>query len=217
MSDFIHIIDLRGKLATHPTRKWEHRHPLDIAFITVHHQAGTGKIENVAQYHVGPNHICKKGCPGVCYHYYIDRDGLIYQLNDDSTVVFSCGSVKKYRFPSRMSLKNGQDANKVSIGILLQGDFDGEGHKGFNGDPTEAQLRSLSRLRSHLLDKLNLPPEAFLGHCHVNKRECPGFTVQNFLEFAWDRPAIWFVPEPEDLIKHIQERFKNIILAPIRQ
>jgi hypothetical protein len=193
------ILDIRKDLPVHATRKWERRSLTDILYITLHHQAGTGPIENVARYHIGPNHISKKGCPGFCYHYHIAFDGTISWTNDLETITWSSGNVKSYRFPSRIQLKKGASANEQSIAIMLQGDFDGEGYKGYNGDPESAQMEAVLRLRFYLLSHLNLAPEMLLGHCHVNKRNCPGFTAQSFIEKLWNEPANLYIPEPQEM------------------
>lgn len=214
----IQIVDISQELARHSTRRFEDRQTSDIEYFTTHHMASGGDIWGVARYHVAPdNHICPKtGCPGACYHYYIDKDGIIYRVNDESLVVYSSGKVQDYRATSRMHLKKGSSANQHSVSILLQGDFMAQGHKGAD-EPTEPQIRALINLRNHLLNKHKLPPETFLGHCHVNKLGCPGFIVQDYLESLWDKEASLFLPEPEILIKYIQERFRNIILGPMRE
>lgn len=204
----MNIVDVRGELPVHDSRTWGHRPLSAIHFITVHHQAGTGPLENVARYHVAPNHISNRGCPGFCYHYHIAYDGTISLTNDLTDTVWSCGKVKKYRFPSPAKMRLWSNMNKQSVGIMLQGDFDGEGHKGFDGGPTRFQLEALIRLRWHLLDHLGLPVINFIGHCHVNKRGCPGFETQDFIESLWEKPADLYIPESKELIDIIN-RIKN--------
>ena len=168
-----------------PTRSLD-----DICAASIHHQAGTGSIVGVAMYHSSPDcHICKNGCPGFCYHFAIDRDGGIYQTNDLKSIVWSSGKKKSYALPSEASCfdTHGKQFNKYSISIMLRGDFDGPGHKGTQ-DPTPEQLASLKEWVGWAVSaktfqgRMPIPFNNMLGHCHVNKKACPGFIIQEWIE-----------------------------------
>ena len=68
--------------------------------------------------------------PGICYHFSIEQDGTIYQVNTES-IPWHAGP-----------------ANNNSIGIELNGNFEVE-------QPTDAQLHSLRWLTAQLEQKLS--------------------------------------------------------------
>lgn len=57
--------------------------------------------------------------------------------------------------------------NEHGIGICLVGNFDVT-------HPTEAQLRSLSRLVAYLMKTYKIPPDHVLGHRDTKSTDCPG-------------------------------------------
>jgi len=96
------IVDLRGKLPTHKTKKYNTRKESDIRSIAIHHSLTvSGSPEAFATYHVNTN-----GWPGIAYPYVIQRDGIIYKCLDHSVLSYHVG-----------------DSNKHSLGICLVGDY----------------------------------------------------------------------------------------------
>lgn len=110
-------------------RFWAKRSVAGINYITVHHTASlaTGTDDQIMQNEAN-HHIDTNGWAGLSYHFFITKNGNIYQINnlDDWTY---------------------HDAVNVdSIGVVLAGYF----HSPHNENPTDAQLKSLR----YLLDEL---------------------------------------------------------------
>jgi len=137
------VIDIRNKLPRHSTKKWKKKS--DIKRIIVHCTAGTNQDPFLtARYHIGPNHICKTGCPAIVYTDYITRDGTIYHCNnyDDWTWHASL-------------------YNRSSVGITMA-------YQGLDNPPPEAQRRALMKHLVILCLYLKVLPKNVIGH-----RECP--------------------------------------------
>jgi len=156
--------DIRSSLPTHKTRKWKRRKLSNILEIIVHHSAikskeGVKEIKTIAKYHVSPkNHISKRGCPGICYHWMIDKKGIIYKTSDHENITWHC-----------------RRHNYKSIGICLLGKF------GKEQIPTLKQLQSLEKLLDYLLSMLKL--NNFNIFCHRDFRNtiCPGDLVYYYI------------------------------------
>ncbi|MEO0625479.1 MAG: peptidoglycan recognition family protein [Bacteroidota bacterium] len=75
------IRNISASLPRHLSRRFSNRSLSDIWEIVIHHTAGPEDETpaSIAAYHSGPNHICDEGCPGISYHFLIDRSGRIYQ------------------------------------------------------------------------------------------------------------------------------------------
>lgn len=149
------LVDLRGKLPVHPDRKFERRALSQIDTIVVHHTAGptTQTPADIARYHSGPgNHICEEGCPGISYHFLLDRAGMVYQVNDLETVSFHVSG-----------------ANTSSVGISLIGNYS-------EIQPTKTQLRRLKDtirfVERQVGRKLNLT-----AHRDYKSTDCPGDNI----------------------------------------
>jgi len=52
--------------------------------------------KNLIEYDLKANHIDPRGCPVPTYTYYIERDGSIWQLNQEVTKTWHAGVVSKY-------------------------------------------------------------------------------------------------------------------------
>lgn len=136
-------------------RSWYQRAVNTIKYITVHHTAdqATGTNDQILQAEAN-SHIAN-GWPGLSYHFFITKDGTIYQINNFTDVTWH------------------DTVNWDSIGVCLQGYF----HPSVNEKPTDKQLTSLR----YLLDVLckNHPefPAAqgnVLGHKERSATSCPG-------------------------------------------
>lgn len=158
--------DVRNILPIHKTRKWKRRKWNNILEIVIHHSAAISKkmngireIENIAIYHRSPNHISKRGCPGICYPWVIDRDGIIYKTSDHENITWHC---KRH--------------NNRSVGICLLGKFTKDGQK-----PTLDQFRSLEKLLVHLLSTLKLNIGNVFCHRDFKNTICPGDLIYYFV------------------------------------
>lgn len=147
-------------------RKWGKRNLKDINKIIVHQSLSDGKIESINNYLISPgNHISPgQGCPHICYHICIDKEGQIILCNN---------------FLDRTWHTKGQ--NKHGIAICVLGNFNGTGwNKGH--DPTDEQIKSLKNLIAHLMDKLSFKGQDVYGHYHFGKPACPGKELSKIVE-----------------------------------
>lgn len=148
------ITDLRRRLPVHPDREYDRRRLEQIREVIIHHTAGpvSQTPEDIARYHSGPNHICDQGCPGIAYHFMIDRAAKVYQVNDLETISFHV---------------SGQ--NTVAVGICLIGNYD-------ELEPTDQQLTAVVRLIRYLNRKLG-KELSIAGHRDYANKSCPGLHV----------------------------------------
>lgn len=141
--------------------KWGKRLTSSITKIIVHQELGEGDTMAVYRYHISPTSHIKPGvgAPSIAYHYTIEKDGTIYDVNDDTSVTWHTA---------------GQ--NMRSLGIMLVGDFTGPGHIG-KREPTAEQMDSLTKLLDFLCEQYSVPRAAVYGHKDFGKQACPGDTV----------------------------------------
>lgn len=150
------INDRIGKYLA-PGRSWYTRNVSTIKVFSVHHDAiphdnrtADQVMQAIFQIHNGKN-----GWPGMSYHYYIHRDGSVYQVNKHEWVTWIDG------------------INWDAIGIVLNGYF----HPTVNNSPTPEQLKSLKELLDELSTKHPEFPAAqkdVYGHRERASTACPG-------------------------------------------
>lgn len=90
----------------------------------------------------------------VQYHYFIEKNGKVTQCAQESEVRWHAGP----------------DANTRSIAICLAGWFD-DGHDTF---PTDAQVKTLSRLVRDIQMRYKFSPDKIHGHRDFMNKTCPG-------------------------------------------
>lgn len=118
--------------------------------IILHHAAGKNlTVEKIHFIHL------QKGWAGIGYHFYITKDGKIYEGRPINTVGAHCIGY-----------------NATSIGICLDGDF----RKEF---PTEKQIESLKELVNQLVKdyKLNKEKDIY-NHSDLYKTLCPVYKLK---------------------------------------
>ncbi|WP_421765157.1 N-acetylmuramoyl-L-alanine amidase [Ekhidna sp.] len=152
-------------LPWHPTRRWGTRQLSSINKIVIHQELGEADVEAVNNYHIKPNHISSKGCPHLCYHYAIRKNGEIIQANELSSITWHC---------------KGQ--NTEAVGIMAVGNFNGPGYDMGTSEPTKEQIKSFDFLVDYLIKSLNLTNQDVYGHYHFGKPACPGHTLQKYVE-----------------------------------
>jgi N-acetyl-anhydromuramyl-L-alanine amidase AmpD len=136
-----------------PSRgEYDKRSLQDIDTIIVHHSAslaGQFTLEDFARWHIDPNERLK--APRIAYHFGIEPDGKIYQVND--LTAMSWHTI---------------NANRNGIGIELNGNFEVE-------HPTQEQMQSLKWLIKYLRKKLKKALPVY-GHKEIpgNATSCPG-------------------------------------------
>lgn len=158
------LVDLRGQLPGHPTRRFNRRPLNAIEQIVVHHSAGGSAetVQSVNRYHIGPNHVCENGCPGVLYTLIVDRKGVLYLLHDFETITYHV-----------------KDQNTRSIGICVLGNFEIE-------QPTDAQLKALQRGIDYVQKRLGrkIPVTTHGATCSTCNTDCPGEHLENKIIYA---------------------------------
>lgn len=137
-------------------RSWYTRNVSTITKISVHHDAipHSDKTAEQVMTQIFNGHKAN-GWPGMSYHYYIHKDGTIYQVNRHEWVTWVDG------------------VNWDCIGIVLNGYF----HKDVNNEPTQAQLKSLKELLDNLCTQHPEFPAAqkdVYGHRERAQTSCPG-------------------------------------------
>jgi N-acetyl-anhydromuramyl-L-alanine amidase AmpD len=169
------VKDYINVLPWHVNRRWSTRSLTDIDSIIIHQSASTGSLKNVNAYHITPspnNHISHAGAPHICYHYVIDRNGIVYNVNSLTSVVWHC---------------KGQNSN--SIGILVLGNFSGPSYNG-SQEPTAEQVNSLKKLILAYTNNENeehtkglvINKSKVFGHKDFGKENCPGNVLYSFLQ-----------------------------------
>ncbi len=150
------IEDVIDALPKHPTERYPTRPVSQISSVVLHHSAVPPSVgaARIAKYQVE-----KRGWPGIGFHYFVSDDGRIEQTQ-----------------PLEVIANHAGDANPISVGICLAGNFTDQ-------PPTEAQLLATGQLTAWLLQTLNLPIEAIHPHKDYVVTACPGD--------QWDGGAQW--------------------------
>lgn len=183
-------------LPWHPTRRWGTRQLSSINKIVIHQELGEADVEAVNNYHIKPNHISSKGCPHLCYHYAIRKNGEIIQANELSSVTWHC---------------KGQ--NIEAVGIMAVGNFNGPGYDMGTSEPTKEQIESIDFLVQYLQKSLKLTNQDLYGHYQFGKPACPGHTLQKYVEDK--RGAIEHVDSSKvtKSVKEVQKRLNKLGFA----
>ena len=164
------VVDIRRSLPKHPTRKWKKR-PTPTR-IVVHTTASENQDPNkTAQYHIHAgktNHISTLGCPGLVYHDFITRAGIIYHCNNYEDWTWHAGLY-----------------NKSSVGVVMA--FAGQTNGVvYSPEQFEALMKHLVILCLYM----KILPKNVIGHREVPgmftilgkgsviyKKSCPGYSV----------------------------------------
>ena len=151
------ISNITNRLPRHSQRRFPSRNLAQIEQIVVHHSGGPSEqsIEEIARYHIGPNHVCASGCPGILYHFAITRQGQAYQVNKLETIAWHLA---------------GQ--NTKSVGVMLIGNYD-------EYPATAQQLKALRKVIRFIEKKVGrkLPLTDHGTQCN-GCTDCPGDYLQ---------------------------------------
>lgn len=110
-------------IETNLTFKNEKMIPLEynrVVLIVVHHRGGNGDVYSIHQQHL------KQGWAGIGYHYYIRKNGEVYQGRPIKYMGSHC-----------------KNNNRCSVGICFEGNFSKE-------KPTAEQIQSGKELVKHI-------------------------------------------------------------------
>lgn len=147
------VIDIRKKLPRHASKKFARRSLSQIDQVVLHHTAGRidETPEEIAAYHVGPNHISSTGTPGISYTLVIDAQGRIYWCNDIESITWHVSN-----------------ENTHSVSICVIGNYE-------TRQPNAKQVAAVKRAKRWLEKKIGrkLP---MVGHSKAGTTgtECPG-------------------------------------------
>lgn len=148
------MVDLRGKLRTHKTKRYKTRKLSDIRSYGIHHSLTTsGSPEAFANFHIDTN-----GWPGIAYTYVIQRDGTIYWCWDHTVVTYHVGN-----------------SNKHSLGICMIGDFRTQ-------KPTPEQYKAALELIRYLQKQIPSAKQ-IMGHSEYpgySWKACPVIDMDKF-------------------------------------
>lgn len=145
------IEDIVDDLPRHATKRFDTRPLSQITEIVLHHTGETAPLtpQQIARWHVN-----NRDWPGIAYHFYIRRDGKIYQTHYMETISYHAHS----------------PANERSVAVCLEGDFRRDKQR-----PSQNQLEALSStlsyIRKTLPQTLNVIPHKAAPN---NSTECPG-------------------------------------------
>jgi hypothetical protein len=158
LNDEIIAEDIINKLTRHKEKKWKQRDLSKIKQVVFHHAANNISAYDIAKYHVGPNHISKTGCPGICYHFYIEKDGSILLCNKLEDIVWGTKGV-----------------NTETINICINGNLDIK-------NPTLNQIKSVIKIWewSKILFKLN--NKNCHKHSDFTNTKCPGEVISGIVK-----------------------------------
>lgn len=113
-------------------------------YIIIHHRAGNGDVKSIHSQHL------KNGWTGIGYHFYIRKDGSIYEGRPINTV--GAHTVGK---------------NAVSVGICFEGNYESK-----DKEIPQPQLKSAQKLISYL--KGIYKTAQVKRHCDFQATACPG-------------------------------------------
>lgn len=164
------VKDARSTVPRHGSRVWRKRKLEQIRGLVWHQTLGTGTAEQVARYHVAPNHISDRGLPSISYTFFIERNGDVLLCNDLEDITYSQGDRTK---PG--------DENVMYLAAAFGGDFDAPGYSG-SMQPTVWQLQAGLRLWLACRDVFGWNSDRLLGHHHFGKSVCPGTVLSQLID-----------------------------------
>ncbi|MCS6843624.1 MAG: N-acetylmuramoyl-L-alanine amidase [Caldilineales bacterium] len=137
--------DITASLPRDPAG-FKQRTPNAIRYLVINHTGGspTVPVEKIAEFHR------QRGYPGIAYHFLVDGQGAIFQVNPITETVSDQGYLGE------------------GVNIAIAGKFD-------DAVPTDAQLDAAARLSAWLLQELRLPPEAIKGVSEFVATGSPGW------------------------------------------
>jgi len=171
------IVDIVDELPKHESKTYSERALSEIATHVVHHVGASTDSdctpEAAARWHVDHN-----DWPGIGYHFFVTKNGTIYQTNRLTTISYHVGQ-----------------HNRFCVGTCLAGNFS-------IGQPTTAQLDSLRWLHNEFLPLVLDMAIPLKGHKELPgmQTSCPGDWDWHALEDGQEPTP---EPEPESQTKRI--------------
>jgi hypothetical protein len=139
-----------------------------ITGLVLHHTAGTTLSSALAQ-----NRIARTG-----YHYYVDRDGRVYQFTPDNQTI---GHVQP---PGHSSRRPGQSphlssGNTIAISVVAPN----------NEDMTPEQRESVLRLTRQLATRYGIAPGDIVGHSEIQTSAVNEGAIAREIREGWTSTA----------------------------
>lgn len=124
----------------------------------IFHHSGVSVLQDIETIH--NYHKNSRGYAGIGYHFYIRKDGKIYEGR-----------------PINWVGAHAYGNNKNSIGICFEGDFENE-------QMSQEQFKAGAELIKYLT--INYYIKYFRRHCEVNKTNCPGknFPLEDMINYV---------------------------------
>jgi N-acetyl-anhydromuramyl-L-alanine amidase AmpD/Skp family chaperone for outer membrane proteins len=121
-----------------------------IRFLVINHTGGAPDlaIEKIADYHR------QRGYPGIAYHYFVDGNGVLFEVNPATDTVSDQGYLGE------------------GLNIAIAGKFN-------DAEPTDVQLETTAQLCAWLLQELDLPADAIKGVSEFVSTASPGWQWQH--------------------------------------
>jgi hypothetical protein len=95
-------VNIEDDLAEHPVKEYKFRSLDRPLYITFHHSATKGQsLREIAEYHVE-----ERGYPGIAYHFAINWEGQVFQLQDLEEITY-----------------HSKGRNTESIGVVFVGNY----------------------------------------------------------------------------------------------
>jgi hypothetical protein len=166
------LVDYRDTLPTHADRSFARRSsPADILGDCTHQSASPNQDPvRTARYHVGPNHVSDRGCPGLLYTFAISQ-----QVEPDKVLL--CNDLEAITWSQGKGTDGNEgwsgDENRHLVSILLMGDFEDDCNRGAQG-PSWSQIDRWVKVRCWLRSLFGYGPGATFGHFDFGKSACPG-------------------------------------------
>jgi len=171
------VYDIVDTLPKNPNRSIPKRNLSKVKWLVVHCTAGSSQSPlSYAKYHISPNHISSRGCPTICYHDMIDKDGNLYRTARYDWYTMHVGS---------------WNTSSIGISLMYNPSDPISGIDNGSSEPTEKALTTLvSQLSNLCLIMKFIPEQVIRGHREMqgtgwiwkgnNKsllKTCPGLAI----------------------------------------
>lgn len=133
--------------------------------IVIHHAASNATIKSIQD-----AHIDGRGLQDMAYHFFIDRQGKIYEGRSLGLMGAHAGSLNESHYQCVGNIKAAhvsRDYDFKSIGIVLSGNLEVR-------SPPEIQYQALKGLVSHLAQKYKISLIGGHEHYRAGGTDCPG-------------------------------------------
>ena len=176
------IKNISNFLLKHPTKRYTFRDTKKISAIVVH-QTDSEDQGMFSPYQTAAYHVNTNDWPAIGYHYYIIKDGTIFQTNEDNLITYHASGF-----------------NSNTLGVVITGE-----HKCSQSEPEnnydiidKKQYNALIFTLAKLSNKYYIPVDRIIGHTETGSpKPCPNLNmvqlrndVKKKKVLLWSRTAI---------------------------